>query len=150
MDVEVARNWELALSRREAIMNLQESIMSLPDDCPVKLPVEFFPVRHHFAPYTYGREMLLAAGTVVVGKIHKHAHVNVISLGSVQVFTEGQGLLELSAPCTFVSTPGTKRVVHVLEDTVWTTVHTISIENPTEADLPTIEAEVIAPSYEGG
>ena len=119
MEIEVMRERALQRGRREAILRLQDAIISEgrdvgPASCPVK---------HHFAPGAYGREMTLPAGLVVVGKIHKHAHINVISKGRVQVFTEQDGVLELAAPCTFVSSPGTKRVVHVLEETVWTTVH---------------------------
>lgn len=140
MSIEVMRERALQLGRREAIMRLQDAIISEgldvgPASCPVK---------HHFAPGSYGREMTLPAGLVVVGKIHKHAHINVISKGRVQVFTEQDGVLELAAPCTFVSSPGTKRVVHVLEETVWTTVHVTD-----KTDLAEIEREVIATDFIG-
>ena len=138
MEIEVMRERALQLGRREAILRLQDAIISEgrdvgPASCPVK---------HHFAPGSYGREMTLPAGLVVVGKIHKHAHINVISKGRVQVFTEQDGVLELAAPCTFVSSPGTKRVVHVLEETVWTTVHVTD-----KTDLAEIEREVIATDF---
>ena len=138
MEIEVLRERALQLGRREAILRLQDAIISEgrdvgPASCPVK---------HHFAPGSYGREMTLPAGLVVVGKIHKHAHINVISKGRVQVFTEQEGVLELAAPCTFVSSPGTKRVVHVLEETVWTTVHVTD-----KTDLAEIEREVIATDF---
>ena len=138
MEIEVMRERALQLGRREAILRLQDAIISEgrdvgPASCPVK---------HHFAPGSYGREMTLPAGMVVVGKIHKHAHINVISKGRVQVFTEQGGVLELAAPCTFVSSPGTKRVVHVLEETVWTTVHVTD-----KTDLAEIEREVIATDF---
>lgn len=138
MEIEVMRERTLQRGRREAILRLQDAIISEgrdvgPASCPVK---------HHFAPGSYGREMTLPAGLVVVGKIHKHAHINVISKGRVQVFTEQEGVLELAAPCTFVSSPGTKRVVHVLEETVWTTVHVTD-----KTDLAEIEREVIATDF---
>lgn len=138
MEIEVMRERALQLGRREAVLRLQDAIISEgrdvgPASCPVK---------HHFAPGSYGREMTLPAGLVVVGKIHKHAHINVISKGRVQVFTEQEGVLELAAPCTFVSSPGTKRVVHVLEETVWTTVHVTD-----KTDLAEIEREVIATDF---
>lgn len=138
MEIEVMRKRALQLGRREAILRLQDAIISEGRDVgPASCPV-----RHHFAPGSYGREMTLPAGLVVVGKIHKHAHINVISKGRVQVFTEQEGVLELAAPCTFVSSPGTKRVVHVLEETVWTTVHVTD-----KTDLAEIEREVIATDF---
>lgn len=100
------------------------------------------PLNHHFAPGAYAREILLPAGSLVVGKIHKHAHINVISKGRVIVITE-TGMITMEAPYTFVSAPGTKRVVFAVEDTVWTTVHVT-----TETDLEKLEEEIIAPSYE--
>ena len=138
MEIEVMRERALQRGRREAILRLQDAIISEgrdvgPASCPVK---------HHFAPGSYGREMTLPAGLVVVGKIHKHAHINVISKGRVQVFTEQEGVLELAAPCTFVSSPSTKRVVYVLEETVWTTVHVTD-----KTDLAEIEREVIATDF---
>ena len=100
------------------------------------------PLKHHFAPGAYGREILLPKGSLVVGKIHKHAHLNIVSQGMAFVMTE-DGLEAIQAPRTWVSTPGTKRVVYAQEDTVWTTVHLTN-----ETDLAKIEEEIIAPSYE--
>lgn len=138
MEIEVMHERALQLGRREAILRLQDAIVYGGLDVgPAACPVQ-----HHFAPGAYGREMTLPAGLVVVGKIHKHAHINVISKGRVQVFTEQEGVLELAAPCTFVSSPGTKRVVHVLEETVWTTVHVTD-----KTDLAEIEREVIATDF---
>lgn len=139
MEVQVMQERNLREGRRAAILRLQDAIIGGgldvgPDSCPVK---------HHFAPGAYGREMTLPADLVVVGKIHKHAHINVISKGRVLVFTEQEGVLELAAPCTFVSSPGTKRVVYVLEETVWTTVHVTD-----KTDLADIEREVIANDFE--
>ena len=138
MEIEVMHERALQLGRRGAILRLQDAIVYGGLDVgPAACPVQ-----HHFAPGAYGREMTIPAGLVVVGKIHKHAHINVISKGRVQVFTEQDGVLELAAPCTFVSSPGTKRVVHVLEETVWTTVHVTD-----KTDLAEIEREVIATDF---
>lgn len=126
------------LARRSAIAELEAAINALPD----KLDASDFEVIHHFAPGNYAREMLIPQGTVIVGKIHKHAHINVLSHGRALVFTEQRGVQELRAPYTFVSDPGAKRSVLALTDIVWTTVH------PTDkTDLAEIEAEVIANDY---
>ncbi len=53
------------------------------------------------------------------------------------------GKEEIVGPVTFVSQPGTKRVVVAQEETIWTTYHPT-----TETDLEKIEAHVIAPTYE--
>lgn len=107
--------------------------------------------KHYFAPIvdefgcgTYAREMTIPKGAVVVGKIHKHAHINIISKGQVSVVTE-HGKKYYTAPCTFVSEVGLKRAVYAEEETIWTTIHLTS--NLGEDKLDKIEDEVIAESY---
>jgi len=131
---------------RGQIMELQRAMLDIlgidGDHMPQEDADKVCPLVHHFAPGLYAREILLPAGSVVVGKIHRHAHINTISRGRVTVATEF-GTEELVGPCTFVSTPGTKRVVVAHEDTIWTTYH------PTEEnDLGLIEQQVIAPTFE--
>lgn len=119
---------------RDSILGLQNELLGMDQvDCPVT---------HHFAPSVYAREIFMPAGSVVVGKIHKHAHLNIISKGRVIVSTEF-GKKQLVAPCTFVSEAGTKRAVYIVEDCIWTTIH------PTEeTDLEKIEEHVIAKDYD--
>lgn len=122
----------------------RRTILGLQDAIARELPsvLDDLPLYHHFAPGQYGRELRMPKGTIIVGKIHKHAHINVLSKGRVAVVTE-QGREVFEAPRTWVSTPGTKRAVYVLEDCVWTTVHVTD-----KTDLQEIEDEIIAPSYE--
>lgn len=133
-----------ALSQMEAGAS-REQIMALQALMVKEFPQDWeadFPVVHTFAPGLYARQMTIPKGGVIIGKIHRHAHVNTISKGRVWVVTEF-AKEELSAPITFVSKPGTKRVVMAQEETVWTTYH------PTdETDLEKIEQHVIAPTYE--
>ena len=110
-----------------------------------ELPEVECPLQHVFAPGVYVRTMFIPAGTVIVGKIHKHAHPNILSQGTVRVLTEGEGDRELTGPLSMVSPPGTKRALLALTDVVWSTVHL----NPTNTtDLAEIEADVIAPTFE--
>ncbi len=109
-------------------------------------------LKHYFSPIvekygcgTYAREITLPKGSVVVGKIHKHSHINIISKGKVSVVTE-HGKKYYTAPCTFVSEVGLKRAVYAEEETIWTTIHLTS--NLSESELDKIEEEVIAESYE--
>ena len=100
------------------------------------------PLKHHFAEGSYGREIFVPKGSLVIGKIHKHSHVNVVSQGECSVLTEF-GVDRIKAPFTFVSKPGTKRVVYTHEDTIWTTIHVTD-----ETDLEKVEDVVIAKTYE--
>lgn len=120
---------------RANVLTLQNALMLMEttEECPVE---------HHFAPGMYMRTIFMRAGLTVVGKIHKHSHVNILSQGHCTVATEF-GNEELVAPCRFVSEPGTKRAVYVHSDCIWTTVHLTD-----ETDLEKIEAEIISPDYE--
>ena len=106
---------------------------------------------HHFAPIvddygcgTYARELFMPKGTVIVGKIHKLPHLNIISKGKLVVLTE-KGKEVFEAPCTFVSPAGLKRAGYIEEDTVWTTIHLT--KDLGEHNLHKIENEVIAKTF---
>lgn len=121
---------------REAILTFQEGIRQ------VSVGREGFPLRHEYVGNVYAREITMPAGATVVGEIHRHAHLNFIMCGVVRVLTEHDGCQELRGPCMFVSKPGTKRLVHVLEDCVWVTVHEVSVQDHEKA-----EGEIIAKDY---
>jgi quercetin dioxygenase-like cupin family protein len=101
-----------------------------------------YEIKHYFSDGVYARELTIPVGHVVVGKIHRHEHLNFLSKGRVTVLTEEGGKEELSAPCTLISPKGVKRLLYTHEETVWTVVHITS-----ETDLDKIEKEVIAKDY---
>ncbi len=120
---------------RAKLYELQAAATELPPvDCPLQ---------HSFIDGVYVRTIHIPAGTVIVGKIHKHSHANILSQGEVSVFTEGGGLERLKGPLTMVSEAGTKRAVYAHTDTVWTTIHKTD-----ETDLDKIERYVIADTYQ--
>lgn len=126
------------LEMRNKILRLQAEMEALPESEQV-IPE----VTHFFEDGLYARAMLIPAGVTVIGKIHKHAHHNHIHFGDIIVASES-GIFRYIGENDFVSTPGTKRVVHAVADTLWITYH----ENPTDTrDLAQLEAEIIAPSY---
>ena len=98
---------------------------------------------HEFFPGGYMRTLKFPKGQYLVGKIHKHAHPNMLLKGEVLVVTEGGGIEHLVAPARMILPPGTKRLVCSLEDSEWTTIHITD-----ETDLAKIEDHVIAPTYE--
>jgi len=137
---------------RQDILTVQNGLQKLIDDGVMESTLEDCTLKHYFTPKdeeygccAYAREMLIPKGTLIIGKIHRHQHLNFISKGKVTVFTEF-GEKHLEAPCTFISEVGLKRAVYAQEDTLWTTVHLTKFEK--EADLDKIEDEVIAPSYD--
>ncbi len=122
---------------RKQIYELQSAIATsgLPDaECPLQ---------HSFIDGVYVRTIRIPAGTVLVGKIHKHSHANILSQGEVVVFTENGGREHLKGPLTMTSPAGCKRAVLALTDATWTTIHRTD-----STDLAEIEREVIADTYE--
>lgn len=101
-----------------------------------------YPLKHTFTDGAYVREMSIPAGHFIVGKIHRHEHLNFISKGRVTVITEEGGVEEIVAPATIISPAGVKRLLFTHEDTVWTVVHVTQ-----EKDLQKIEDTCIAKTY---
>jgi hypothetical protein len=105
---------------------------------------DHFPLSHSFADGIYVREIRVPAGNYVVTKLFKQNHATFLMQGEVFVITE-EGRQHIVAPASWITKKGTKRLIYVLEDCVWTTVH----GNPTdEKDVDKIEEFVIAESYE--
>lgn len=115
-------------SMRAKVYALEAELQQCPQvDCPVV---------NHFAPGIYAREMTIPAGVVLTGAVHKTEHLNIVSKGRISVSTD-DGMKEVSAPYTFVSKPGTKRVGFAHEETVWTTIHATD-----ETDLDKLVVEL--------
>ena len=128
--------------RRQQILAFEAALAQHPD--AVHGDSAQFPLTHHFAPGMYLREIWIPAGSLLVGKIHKAAHLVVLLQGALRLYTEAGGLQEVQAPAVLLSPPGAKRAALALADTRWITCHA----NPTDTqDLDALEAEIIAPSY---
>lgn len=135
MSLAAVKNTSLAYREefRERIFDAQDIIGTLPQTEP--------PVFHHFGDGSYAREIHIDKGVILVGKIHRHSHPNVLSKGKVSVSSEF-GTETFEAPRTWVSQAGIKRMIYAHEDAVWTTFHVTD-----SVDLEQIEHELIAESY---
>jgi hypothetical protein len=108
---------------------LQHSLGKLP---PVELPLQ-----HTFTPGLYTRTLTMPKGTVVVSRVHKTEHPFVVSQGRAAVWSQEHGVQEIKAPFVGVTKPGTRRVLFIHEDCIWSTFH------PTpETDLDKLQAEL--------
>ena len=150
MQISYGKGFEIAakpLEIREQILKLEAAMLAQTEG--IDIGGKTYPLRHYRADGMIAREILLRKHSIVVGKIHKHAHLNLISLGHVRVLTE-DGAIEMKAPLTFTSSVGTKRVVYALEDTVWTTFHLNpnNLDPESEDDMIKLENEIIAKSYD--
>lgn len=128
---------EASAEARAKIMKLEAVMLQMPNQIEIE-------TTHYFAPGVYMRQIFIPKGAVVTGKIHKTEHLNILSQGRLQVWTE-DGMKELTASTVIKSQPGIKRVGHALEDTVWITVH----HNPSnESDVLKLEDMLIAKTFE--
>lgn len=124
-----------------SVPEIREMISAVEDAVRLAPQIEIGHVDRHSGT-VYAREINPVSGTLIVGKIHKHATINFLLKGVVDVFSQ-DGLVRITAPATFVSTPGAKRVIYVVEDARWTCCH-----GTTETDVEKIEEEFIAKSYD--
>jgi hypothetical protein len=128
-----ARPPAVAVPRDERVEALEAALLDMPQvNCPLK---------HQFAPGVYLREILMPAGTFIIGHRHKTEHFNVVLSGRARVMQTGGGVEEIVAPCVFVSKPGVRKILYILEDMRWATVH------PThETDVGVLERQLVEPS----
>jgi len=103
----------VALSNRDKV-NLLEAEM-------LKQPQVEIPIRHYFSPGVYAREITIPADTLLTGRVHKFAQLNILSGGEISVLTE-DGMVRVKAPFTVVSPPGTKRIAYAHTECTWTTI----------------------------
>jgi len=86
------------------------------------------PLRHHFAPGVYMREIFMPKGAFLTSKIHATEHFYFISHGAVAVVNVADGSsIILKAPYNGRTIPGTRRVLYIIEDCVWFTIHSTAI-----------------------
>lgn len=113
------------LTMRDKVNAIEAEMRKAPSFGRMRAETDFeqveLPLKHHFSPGVYAREIFIPKGTLVTGRIHKYQQINIMSQGDVSVLTE-DGIVRAQAPFTVVSPPGTKRIVYAHEDTVWTTI----------------------------
>jgi hypothetical protein len=122
MTTEVAGYSGLATAN---INSLVQDMLLLPQvDCPVS---------HHFGPSIYIREVVMPAGTVVVGKPHKTEHMcNMIS-GRMIIINEDGEQKEVTAPSVFMAKKG-RKTAYIIE-----TVRFQNIFSTDETDIEKLE-----------
>jgi len=145
--VELLKKPDLEISEstnfKEAVSALENYWMENPDHIKGDDWVEKLGgnLTHQFINGLYVRMVHMPAGMVVTTKIHKVRHPFFVMFGKCRVMTE-EGTVEIHAPYQGVTEPGTKRLIHVLEDCVWYTVHATDKTTPEE-----VEEEVIAKDF---
>ena len=124
-------NSEVSKNFRVIVEDIEKSLQQLADgeniiagteDNPIVNNSSKLPIEHFFTDGVYTRKMTMYKDMTVIGAIHKHL-----------------------APCHIISTPGVKRVLYAIEDSVWYNIHK-NIDNI--KDINTIEKNTVALSYQ--
>jgi hypothetical protein len=103
--------------------------------------VNEMPVRHLFRKGEYIREVVLPAGIVFIGKVHRQGHVVELLHGEVELITE-QGATLHKGPDSMTTAPGFQTVFRTITPIVGRTIH----PNPGELrDINVLEAEIFEP-----
>jgi hypothetical protein len=99
------------------------------------------PVEHYRIPGVYVRCLFIPKGTWLVGKIHNAPKISVLLKGKLDV-TDGLTTVTITAPNTTIDAPGTKRMCHALEDSLFLNIH-----HTHESDLNLIEEELVSDTF---
>lgn len=123
---------------REQIYYLEEFIAAMPDSYGDQ---ELVPV-NRFVNGLYHRELTIPPGQVIVGKRHAIEHIVMLTEGECWCITE-RGKEFMTAPMTFISPAGEKRVVITTPESgcTWVTLHPTDKTNLDEIEDQVIIAE---------
>jgi quercetin dioxygenase-like cupin family protein len=88
---------------------------------------------HRLSPGIYCREFCMPAGAVIAGHRHAREHIVFVLAGSATVYEEDK-TYTVTAPATFISPAGTKRLLVIHSDSTWTTVHRTDATSIAEAE----------------
>lgn len=114
-----------AAPTEEQIRHLERHVLALPQ---VDLGTE-----HAVHGGLYVRQILIPAGTVATGAIHKVPHVSLMVYGDITVSTPA-GMERITGPRLWLAGPGKKRVGFAHSDTLWLTVHRCESTTPEAAE----------------
>lgn len=90
------------------------------------------PVRHLFAGGMYARELFIPKGTVLVGRVHKFDHFDIMLSGDVTVSMEDGSVRRWRGVQFRVGRVGKKRAYYAHEDARLVTIHSSEERDPEE------------------
>jgi len=141
---------EITLKKRGEIQALQDLLVYNADGVNIEgdgksiVHSNNFPLKHTFADGIYIRQMDMQVGSVIVGAIHNHLHAWFLLTGHLAVVTEDT-TEEFVSPCYVLATPGSKRVIYALEDSIFVNIH----KNPDNIkDIKKLEDEIVSLTFE--
>ena len=117
-----------------------EELLLLNEGSPVECTTT-----HRFSEGVYVREIIMPEDSIILGAKHTTTHFNIISQGAcllIDIDTKEQTYIQ--APYTFESKAGVQKLLYILTDCVWSTVHVTN-----ETDVEVLESQLIelSPTY---
>lgn len=88
----------------------------------------YCPLHHQFTNGMYSRTIYMPKGTLITSLVHRTEHQFIVSHGSALVKVNENEWDRIFAPFVGVTKPGTRRILHIEEDCVWTTLHPTDIQ----------------------
>ena len=128
-------NFRQSLSKIEDVMHRHPSAIT-GDDFEAKNPT-----KSTFVGGCYVREIFMPAGQIITTKIHKKDHPFFVLSGKIIVISE-EGKKEIKGPYSGITVAGTKRLINVIEDCVFITVHATD-----KLTIEEVTKEVIAEDF---
>ncbi len=102
------------------------------------------PVEHIFSAGVYIRQIVIPAGTLIMGKRHRYECCNILLKGTLLVYVdEDKPPVPMSGPVIFTTPPGTKKFAYCKEEAVF-----LNIIPTKETDPDEIERQFIIPEQE--
>ncbi len=103
------------------------------------------PLKHTFTKGFYIREIFMPKGVdgkvnLITSRVHNTFHPFFVLKGKVAVYSDNDGEQIIEAPYHGITTPNTRRVLKILEDTIWVTVHATDIEPENDSEQALEEA----------
>jgi hypothetical protein len=98
------------------------------------------PLVHRFTDGAYLREITMPAGMFIIGQKHRTRHFNVVLSGKAVVMMDGI-VRPVTAPDIFESDPGVRKVLYIVEEMRWATLHVTP-----ETDMAKLEELLIEKS----
>jgi hypothetical protein len=96
----------------------------------------------HWADNVYARELWMPAGAIITSKIHKMNHFVFVMYGKSEVIDENAGGVIIEGPCMIKTLAGTKRILRIIEDTLW-----IGVYPTLKTNSEDIEKDIISPVH---
>lgn len=86
------------------------------------------PLKHVFTPGLYTRTILMPVNAVLTSMVHRREHQYIVSKGSALVRIGDGEWQKISAPYIGKTPAGARRVLFILEECVWTSIHHTNIQ----------------------